>query len=53
MKDLDAIFISAGCANRPNTMDWCTLTNQIIFAIKTDIGVIAFDEVFFVFFNFF
>lgn len=47
MNDFDTSFILAGCACQPNSMSWCALTNKIVFAIKTDIGLIAFDEVFF------
>lgn len=44
MNDFDTSFILAGCACQPNSMSWCALTNKIVFAIKTDIGLIAFDE---------
>lgn len=45
MNEFETTFISAGCACRPNSMSWSTLTNQIVFAIKTDIGLIEFDNV--------
>jgi hypothetical protein len=33
------LFIATGCSSRPNVVEWCSLTSQIIFAAKTDICI--------------
>uniref|UniRef100_A0A915D517 Elongator complex protein 2 n=1 Tax=Ditylenchus dipsaci TaxID=166011 RepID=A0A915D517_9BILA len=38
MEQLDSIFTAAGCACRPNVLDWCSNTDFICFAISLDIA---------------